>query len=364
MQKLSHNYVAYFDNVSHIRDWISDELCKAVTGSGFSKRQLYTDDDDIIYNFKRCLGFNGINLAATRADLLDRGLVIELAPIAKDKRCKINEIWAKFYEMRPQVLGYLLDTLVKALKSLRDQPIDLKEHPRMADWAEISEAISRAIGNRPEAFLDAYYKNIGIQTQEAIAANPIAVCISGFMADRSVWEGTYGSLLQELEKVADEQNINTSKMEIWPRSPSILSRRITEATTNLREVGIKVERLNDKRTNTRYVVICRDAPAHPEPPRVQELVGTISSALEGKIGDVDNTMEATPSAPPEITIANDVRVSTGGGTGRTGDTISVCTCPYCSLTCVTADEVITHSIRVHPGKPVTADLSRGAQIRP
>ena len=83
VQKLSHNYVAYFDNVSVIPDWISDQLCRAVTGSGFSKRELYTDDEDIIYNFKRCIGFNGINLGATKADLLDRGLIIELERIAR-----------------------------------------------------------------------------------------------------------------------------------------------------------------------------------------------------------------------------------------------------------------------------------------
>ena len=58
VQKLSHNYIAYFDNMSNIPEWISDQLCRAVTGSGFSKRELYTDDDDIIYNFKRCIGLN------------------------------------------------------------------------------------------------------------------------------------------------------------------------------------------------------------------------------------------------------------------------------------------------------------------
>ncbi len=78
VQKLSHNYIAYFDNMSNIPEWISDQLCRAVTGSGFSKRELYSDDDDIIYNFKRCIGLNGINLAATKADLLDRGIIIEL----------------------------------------------------------------------------------------------------------------------------------------------------------------------------------------------------------------------------------------------------------------------------------------------
>ena len=58
VQKLAHNYVCYFDNVSKIYESISDILCRAVTGSGFSKRELYSNDDDVIYDFKRCIGIN------------------------------------------------------------------------------------------------------------------------------------------------------------------------------------------------------------------------------------------------------------------------------------------------------------------
>jgi hypothetical protein len=90
-QKLAHNYIAYFDNVSYIPDWISDELCRGTTGTGFSKRQLYTDDD-VIYNFKRCIGFNGINLGAIRADLFDRGLIYELERIEKNGDIKLDEL--------------------------------------------------------------------------------------------------------------------------------------------------------------------------------------------------------------------------------------------------------------------------------
>ena len=57
VQQLSHNYIAYYDNISVIKEQISDALCRAVTGSGFSKRQLYTDDDDIIYNFQKMYWF-------------------------------------------------------------------------------------------------------------------------------------------------------------------------------------------------------------------------------------------------------------------------------------------------------------------
>ncbi len=105
IQQLSHNYMAFYDNVSTLRDRTSDQLCRAVTGSGSSKRVLYSDDDDFIRSFKRCIGLNGINLAATKPDLLDRALFFELKRIENKDRRKIEDIWKEFEGMRPQVFS-------------------------------------------------------------------------------------------------------------------------------------------------------------------------------------------------------------------------------------------------------------------
>jgi hypothetical protein len=56
-------------------------LCRSVSGAGFNKRALYSNDEDFIYKFKRGIGVNGINLATTRADFLERSLVIKLKRI-------------------------------------------------------------------------------------------------------------------------------------------------------------------------------------------------------------------------------------------------------------------------------------------
>ena len=100
VQQLSHNFIAYYDNVSEIPQWISDVLCRAVTGSGFSKRVLFSDDDDFIYRFRRCLGFNGINVAATRPDLLERGLILHLKRIPKEKRRKLKHLWKQYEKIK------------------------------------------------------------------------------------------------------------------------------------------------------------------------------------------------------------------------------------------------------------------------
>jgi hypothetical protein len=63
IQQLAHNHMAYYDNLKKAPGWLSDEACKAVTGVGSTKRKLYSDDDNIVYEYKRCLGFSGINTA-------------------------------------------------------------------------------------------------------------------------------------------------------------------------------------------------------------------------------------------------------------------------------------------------------------
>ena len=143
IQQLSHNYVIYYDNISQIRSWISDELCRAVSGSGSSKRRLYTDEDDLIRSLMRCIGLNGINIAASKADLLDRAIFFKLKRIEKEDRRYIKALEKQFQEMRPDIFGYILDILVKFLKWKEDNGgmINLDKVPRMADWAGHCEII-------------------------------------------------------------------------------------------------------------------------------------------------------------------------------------------------------------------------------
>ena len=137
IQQLSHNYLAYYDNVSTIGDWISDQLCRAVTGSGFSKRELYSDDNDIIYNFRRAIGFNGVNLAASKADLLDRGIIIELERIPENRRLKEQDVKAQLDAIKPQLLGYIFDTIAEVIKVQNNGGIKLDSRTRMADFEEV-----------------------------------------------------------------------------------------------------------------------------------------------------------------------------------------------------------------------------------
>jgi hypothetical protein len=42
-----------YDNLSHVPPWLSDALCRLSTGGGFATRELYADQDEIIFDSQR-----------------------------------------------------------------------------------------------------------------------------------------------------------------------------------------------------------------------------------------------------------------------------------------------------------------------
>jgi hypothetical protein len=246
IQQLAHNYIAFYDNLKLTPRWLSDEACKACTGVGSTKRQLFSDDGDIVYEYKRCLGFNGINLGLTEPDLLDRSIMIELQRIGRENRRQEAEIMDEFLQIRPQLLAYIFDILVNAL---RIKPtIKLDDYPRMADFAIWGEAIARAMGYRDLEFISVYYDNIGKQNIEAVENSPLGQAISKFVKVKvkvegggegeveerpCSWQGSMSQGLEYLNMIAAENNIDTSKD--WPKASNSLSRKLKPILSNLRE---------------------------------------------------------------------------------------------------------------------------------
>jgi hypothetical protein len=270
VQLLSHHPVVYFDNLSRIPEWMSDLLCRAVTGDAFSKRKHYTNDDDIIYVLMRSIGFNGINLAATKPDLLDRGLIIQTDSIPADNKRLKSAIWTEFYQIRPQLLGYIMDILVKVLKWKKDNPgvALVKRLPRMADWAEWCEIIAHCMGEEEGAFMKAYRANINLQTEEVIEGSDLAIAIRELVElfdDKGTeFRGTPTELLLKLNLIADAKNIDTRGNKYWPKTAARLSRSLKLLQRTLRETGIQVRWEKDKSTknNTRIIVIAK-LPSEP-----------------------------------------------------------------------------------------------------
>ena len=102
--------VVAFDNVSRLPLELSDDLARLATGAGFGARQLYTNLEEVIVHVARPITINGIEEVATRGDLLDRGLVLNLPRIQKYQDEDV--FWRSFDEAHPGILGALLDAVV------------------------------------------------------------------------------------------------------------------------------------------------------------------------------------------------------------------------------------------------------------
>lgn len=237
VQQLSHHWAPFYDNVTSIPDWLSDTLCRAVTGEGFSKRELYTNDEDFIYAFRCCIALNGINIAAQKADLLDRSILFGLERIPPEKRRDEQAFWSRFEQERPLILGAVFDTLSKAMTIY--PTVKLERLSRMADFVLWGCAIAKALGYRQEDFLEAYEANNIRQNEEAINEDPVAAAIYALMQSQDEWSGTATELLDRLDQVAVAERINL-KQRNWPKAAHILARKITVVQTNLAVAGITI----------------------------------------------------------------------------------------------------------------------------
>ncbi|MCW3985318.1 MAG: hypothetical protein NWE91_02775 [Candidatus Bathyarchaeota archaeon] len=239
VQQLDHHWCAFYDNITSLPSWISDTLCRASTGGGFTKRELYSDDSDIIYNFMRCVGTNGINIPAQRGDLLDRALLIHHNAIEKNKRKPEKQLLKEFNQCKAEILGGLLDVLSRAMCIYGGIKLDV--YFRMADFTKWGCAVAVALGYKQEDFIRAYEEKVNLQIVEAAFQSPVATVLIDWLKSMKIenWENTPSRLFSALINHAKEISIST-RQKAWPKAPSTLVRRLNELAPSLKALGYDV----------------------------------------------------------------------------------------------------------------------------
>src|SRR6266480_2701543 len=97
----NNGYLLAFDNLSGLPIWLSDALCRLASGGSFAVRQLYSDDEEVLFEAARPILLNGIEEVVSRPDLGDRAIFLILAPIGEVQRRPENELWREFEIERP-----------------------------------------------------------------------------------------------------------------------------------------------------------------------------------------------------------------------------------------------------------------------
>lgn len=220
------------DNVSHLPGWLSDSLCRLATGGGFSTRELYSDEDEVIFSAKRPIILTSIEGVIVRGDLMDRSVLIELPAIAPEHRREEAEFWAQFERARPELFGAILAAVAGALRAL--PTVRLTRRPRLADFAKWSVAAEQ--GQGWSGFSEAYHANVEGAHEVVVDSSPVGQAIRGLVDDGD-WEGLISELLETLSNRAAE---NTRRSKAWPTSARALSGALRRLAPNLRALDIDV----------------------------------------------------------------------------------------------------------------------------
>jgi hypothetical protein len=260
----THNsHVVALDNLSGIQPWLSDALCRVATGAGLSKRELYTDAEETVLEACRPLVLNGITELATRGDLFDRAILVDLDPIPDENRRTEAEVRAGFEAVRPGVFGALLDALSTALRRLPETRLPKK--PRMADFALFVTAAEEALGWPAGSFIASYEANRAQGNDLALDANPVGVAVRELVDNHGGdWAGTAQNLLDEVGQFVREE---MRRSRYWPGTAWAMSNQLTRLTPNLRAAGIEVsrERANDA-ARTRVITLRAGRRTQPDEP--------------------------------------------------------------------------------------------------
>jgi hypothetical protein len=240
-------WVLAFDNLSHVQKWLSDAICRLATGGGFSTRELYTDEDEVVIEAQRPVVINGIGDLATESDLLDRSVILNLPTISEANRRDEEGFWTDFYAARPKILGALFDAVAVALRRVESVRLDRK--PRMADFALWVTAAEPGLGWEDGVFMESYDGNRKAAYELALEASPVGpaiVTLAGLG-----FEGTAGELLSELEGIAGEK---AAKHREWPKNARALSAAVKRLTPDLRALDFEVERSREEGKARRRII--------------------------------------------------------------------------------------------------------------
>jgi hypothetical protein len=94
-----------------------------------------------------------------RGDLIERSIVVYLAPIKETERLEEARFWPDFEKAKPRILGALLDAMVSALECVEN--VHPSRLPRMADFTRWAVSCERGLGFSSGTFINAYEK-IGV----------------------------------------------------------------------------------------------------------------------------------------------------------------------------------------------------------
>lgn len=259
-----------FDNVSEIRNSVSDVLCKVMTGAGMSKRELYSSVGEVVLKAKRPMIINGIGNPIKRPDLMERAIVLRFEPIPEERRKAENGsggIWEAFGNVAGEIFGGLLNMVVGGLSV--EGTLDYGTIPRLADFAKWSmecEGFGLDTGDFRRAFEEGAKDNTQDLFDSDVVAGVIWEVLTGVddvgvnvfgdgdaidgatglfksWTFGSEWRVSAGELLKMMNDFAREREMEVFREREWPRDATRLGGRIDRLYNVFKSKGILIRKM-------------------------------------------------------------------------------------------------------------------------
>ncbi len=278
------NWCISYDNLSGMQPWLSDALCRLLTGGAFAARTLYSTTEETTIPLARPAILNGIDDLASRPDLADRVITINLQPIKDHARIDERELWRQFDNNKGKVFGVLLDGLSAALKNIDN--VELPYRPRMIDAASWSTAAEEGLGIPSGSFLESYRVNQRDMVAISLEASPFIAALLDMARDKKEWAGTPTELLSLLPSYARDEEAVKSKA--WPKSAAWTTKILRRHAPALRKIGVGVEQSRDSTSS--HIKIIMQVEHENLTPHSQDLENkTEADSPKGDVQYADST---------------------------------------------------------------------------
>ena len=242
------NWLVSYENISHLSSQAQDALCVLATGGGFAKRKLYKDVDECVILVKRPVILNGISVAITTQDLVDRTISVETPLI--QVRTEITDLWDLYNKLHASLLGSLLSIFSISLSKLKYIQLSSADRPRLAEFAKLGMAVAEALGKTGGDFL----RQFNASRQESIArtidSSPVASALIEWFEDNDM-RTTVLPVNQLFSQVERKKPLNTDS---WPRSAKGFADALRRAAPALRTMGIECRSLGKIGSNVSWEI--------------------------------------------------------------------------------------------------------------
>lgn len=240
--QVKNSYVFALDNVSSIRQELSDSLCRLATGAPMGGRQLYSDYYEAAFPACRPVILNGIPEFVEMPDLMSRSINIQLSPIDSTKRIDDVTFWQKVDEVLPEIMGALFSSVSRALANY--DKVKLPNLPRMAtfmrwccaafgeDWAETFSRVEKE------------------SVAHLIEHDTIAQALITFMEGKDTCTMTAQLWLDHLVTT-------TPTLEFWPKTVKQFMNRLDRIKGTLKKTNFVIIRHGRERKTGRTILEIR-----------------------------------------------------------------------------------------------------------